>query len=180
MKNSASVQASTPNGFLPVLPSSGLLRRFFYAVVWMAMLLFQQNAQAQLCTATAIAPLFGNYPSSAAGNSANGSVSVTCLVLGITPQTVFYTIQLELNSQAQLMQRRMAFGASHLNYNVFCDSGYNQIWADGTGGSCTVTGGQTDLLGNLLSVFPVYGRIPGGQFLSPGVYSDSITVKVLY
>ncbi|MES2944921.1 MAG: hypothetical protein V4772_18810 [Pseudomonadota bacterium] len=44
--------------------------------------------------------------------NANGSASITCRVLGITPQTVFYTIQLELKAQSQLTQRRMAFGAT--------------------------------------------------------------------
>lgn len=155
-----------------------LLRFCLCSVFFMLLLVCQKNAQAQLCTASAIAPVFGNYQSS--GNNANGSVSITCLVLGITPQTVFYNVQLELNSQAQLTQRRMAFGGSYLNYNIFCDGGYNQIWVDGSGSSCSVTGGQTGLLGNLLTVFPVYGRIPGGQFLSPGLYTDNITVKVLY
>lgn len=157
------------------------LQRFcLYSAFLILLLLCQKNAQAQLCTASAVAPAFGNYQSAGSGNSANGSISISCQVLGATPQTVFYTIQLELNSQAQLMQRRMALGSAYLNYNVFCDGGYNQIWADGSSSSCTVTGGQTDLLGNLMKVYPVYGRIPGGQFLSPGTYTDSITVKVLY
>lgn len=148
------------------------------ASFFLALLLCQKPAHAQLCTASSISPVFGNYLST--GNNANGSISITCIVLGITPQTVFYTIQLELNSQAQATQRRMASGGNYLNYNIYCDASYSQVWVDGTGSSCHATGGQTGLLGNLLTVFPVYGRIPGGQFLSPGIYNDSISVKVLY
>lgn len=175
------LQTSASTYSQPAPGMHGNLRSLcLYSGFFISMLLCQNNAQAQLCTASAIAPLFGNYQSAGSGSNANGSVSVSCLVPGITPQNVFYTIELELNGQAQLTQRRMVFGTNYLNYNVFCDGGYSQVWADGSGSSCTVTGGQAGLLGTLLTVSPVYGRIPGGQFLSPGTYTDSITVKVLY
>lgn len=146
--------------------------------VFLLLALCQTKAHAQLCTVSAIAPIFGNYQSS--GNSANGSVNVTCVVLGLIPQNVVYTVQMEFSSQAQLTQRRMAFGSNYLNYNIFCEGSYAQIWGDGSGSTCVSTGSHTGLLGNLLTVYPVYGRIPGGQFLSPGTYTDTIQVKVLF
>lgn len=142
--------------------------------------LFCQASSAQTCTTSATAPLFGNYRSSGSGTAANGSVSVSCVVVGIVSRSVSYTVKLDLNSQAQGTQRRMLFGSNYLRYNVYCDSSFNSIWADGAASTCTNTGGQANLLGTLLTVFPVYGNIPGGQFVPSGTYNDNIAIQVLY
>lgn len=142
--------------------------------------LSSQAAWSQVCTVSAIAPLFGAYQATGSGSGANGSVSVSCVVLGTIGQNIFYTIKLDLSSQAQDTQRRMQSGSNHLRYNLYCDGGFNNIWADGGSSTCTKTGGQANLLGTLLTVFPVYGNIPGGQFVASGSYTDSISVQVLY
>lgn len=144
------------------------------------LLLVSQTAQAQVCTTSAIAPVFGNYSSSSPGNNANGSVTVTCIVLGVLGQDVNYTVKFGMSANAQGTQRRMASGTSRINYNVYCDNAYNTIWGDGTSSTCTNTGGQNGLIGQLLTIFPVYGRIPGGQYVLPGAYNDSIAITVLY
>lgn len=147
--------------------------------LWLA--LWAPVASAQACTTSTVAPVFGNYLSTSSGSNAAGSVSVSCVVPGALGQDVFYTVKLSLGGQPQGTQRRMGSGgANFLAYNVFCDSAYNQIWADGTGATCVRSGGQARLLGTLLTVYPLYGRIPGGQFVSPGAYSDTIAVEVLY
>ena len=135
---------------------------------------------AQLCTTSVVAPVFGAYRSAGNGNSANGSISVSCVVGGVVPQSVLYTVKLDLSAQAQGSQRRMVYGSNSLQYNVFCSSSYNQVWADGNNSTCVVSGGQPNLLGTLLGIHPVYGRIPGGQFVAPGIYTDSIPIQVLY
>lgn len=147
--------------------------------LWLS--LWAQAASAQVCVTSTVLPIFGNYLASSPATTAAGSVSVSCVVLGVLGQSVFYTVSLSPGGQAQGTQRRLGNGgASFLPYNVFCDSGYNQIWADGSSGTCTRTGGQAGLLGTLLTVFPLYGRIPGGQFVPPGSYTDTIAVEVLY
>lgn len=157
---------------LPQLLSIGL-------GLWLA--LWAQVASAQVCTTSTVTPVFGNYLATAPGSTASGSVSVSCVVLGVLGQTVLYTVRLSPGGQAQGTQRRMArVGGNFLSYNVFCDGGYNQIWGDGSSGTCVRTGGQAALLGTLLTVFPLYGRIPGGQFVPPGSYSDTIAIEVLY
>jgi spore coat protein U-like protein len=139
-----------------------------------------QAAWSQVCTASANAPVFGAYQATGSGSGANGSVSVSCVVLGTLSQNVFYTVKLDLGSQAQGTQRRMQSGSNHLRYNLYCDGSFNSIWADGGSSTCTKSGGQASLLGTLLTVFPVYGNIPGGQFVASGSYTDSISVQVLY
>lgn len=138
------------------------------------------TAWAQLCTTSVVAPAFGVYRSAGNGNSANGVVNVSCVVSGVVPQSVLYTVKLDLSASAQGTQRRMTHGSNTLQYNVFCSGSYNQVWADGNNSTCAASGGQPNLLGTLLGVHPVYGRIPGGQFVAPGIYTDSIAIQVLY
>ena len=154
-----------------------------HAAVWAAgllMVLCSPTAWAQLCTTSVVAPVFGVYRSAGNGNSANGAINVSCVVSGGVPQSVLYTVKLDLSANAQGTQRRMTHGSNTLQYNVFCSGSYNQVWADGASSTCTASGGQPNLLGTLLGVHPVYGRIPGGQFVIPGVYTDSIAIQVLY
>ena len=139
-------------------------------------------AQAQSCTASAIAPAFGVYNATANATLANGVVNVSCNVIGL-PLTVFYTIRLGMGSQPNGSQRQLAGGpgsTGRLPYNLFCDAAYTQVWGDGSGQTCVVNGGRVLLLGGLLTPYPVYGRINGGSFVPAGSYNDTVTVEVLY
>ncbi len=144
------------------------------------LLLWSHTASAQVCVTTAVAPVFAPYQASAGGTTGTGSINVSCVVLGILGQDVSYTVRLSLSAQAQGLQRRMLGDANYLSYNLFCDSGYSQIWADGDGSTCVASGGQSGLLGTLLTVYPVYARIPGGQYVAPGSYNDTVQIDVLY
>lgn len=140
------------------------------------------SSHAQSCTVSALAPAFGVYSPSGSSTLANGLVTVSCNVQ-LLPLNVFYTIQLGLGSQPTGQQRQLAGGpggTARLQYNLFCDAARTQIWADGSGSSCTVSGGQALLLGGLLTLYPVYGRVPTGQYVPAGSYSDVIAVDVLY
>ena len=150
------------------------------AGLFFLLILFSNDTRAQVCTVSAVSPAFGSYQASGSGNSANGSISVSCVVLGVIPQSVLYTVKLDLSAQAQGTQRRLNSGGSYLRYNVFCDAILGTIWVDGTLSTCIGTGGQAGFLGTLLTVFPVYANIPGGQFVASGTYIDSIGVQVLY
>jgi spore coat protein U-like protein len=139
-----------------------------------------QCASAQQCTTTANAPVFGSYLSSGSGNNVAGSITVSCVVLGAVPIDVFYSINIDPGGNAQGTQRRMGFGSNYLNYNIYCDIARSQIWADANNSTCVITGGQSALLGTRVTLHPVYGRIPGGQYVAAGVYTDILQVQVLY
>ena len=117
------------------------LLNLFLLLLW-----FSNDARAQICTVSAISPAFGTYQASGPGSSANGSISVSCIVLGAIPQSVLYTVQLDLSAQAQGTQRRLNSGSSYLRYNVFCDAILGTIWFDGTLSTCTRTGGESECL----------------------------------
>ena len=155
-------------------------RRTFVWGAGLLMVMCSPTAWAQICTTSVVAPVFGVYRSAGNANNANGAINVSCVVSGVVPQSVLYTVKLDLSAQAQGTQRRMAYGSNTLQYNVYCSSSYNQVWVDGNNSTCMASGGQPNLLGTLLGVHPVYGRIPGGQFVAPGLYTDSIAIQVLY
>ncbi|MCZ8257685.1 MAG: spore coat U domain-containing protein [Polaromonas sp.] len=168
----------TPTGFSRSPVQRRTLFAGFVLGLWLA--LFSPPASAQLgCLVVGAPPLFGTY-STSTGAPANGTVTVTCLVAGIFGVDVSYTVRLGMSANAQGTQRRMKNGSAFLNYNVFCDSGYGQVWGNGLSSTCAPTGGQTGLLGTLVTIFPVYGNIPPGQYVTPGTYNDSIDIDVLY
>lgn len=67
-------------------------------------------------------------------------------------------------------------GSDRLNYNLFTTASRTVIWGDGTAGTSTV------LISNVRRGRPetrtIYGRIPAGQDVSVGSYSDSLTVTI--
>jgi spore coat protein U-like protein len=69
----------------------------------------------------------------------------------------------------------MLRGQETLNYNLYLDPGGSQIWGDGTSGtqkfSATTSNNQTLNL-------PIFGRMPAGQDVSVGIYSDTIIATI--
>lgn len=136
------------------------------------------GANAALCLVGTSAPLFGGYSGST--RTSVGNVSVTCTAL-LVPQDVSYTITFGYGVNAVGTQRRMRFLLGpYMNYNYTCEGNPSQILGDGTGGTCAITGGASDFLGVRVFNHPVNGVIPGGQYVTPGIYTDSVTVNVLY
>ena len=72
--------------------------------------------------------------------------------------------------------RTMELGASSVNYTLYTDNTYNQIWGDGNAGTFTrsYTGtGSTETL-------TIYGRVPTQTTPTPGAYSDTVTMTVTF
>jgi spore coat protein U-like protein len=72
--------------------------------------------------------------------------------------------------------RQMALGANRLSYNIYNQNTYTTIWGDGTGGTLTRSygGGGNSAAGT------GFGRITTGQYVTPGSYTDTITVTITY
>jgi spore coat protein U-like protein len=138
-----------------------------------------------LATVSSTGPSFGTYtPDSIAANNSNGSVIVNCVVATALNGTTTATVSLSAGSAATFTPRTLLSGAHKLNYNLFIDPAYTQIWGDGTGSSLTVTDSFTFILtGGLIQsdTTTIYGQIPPLQLnVFPGSYSDTITVTVTY
>ncbi len=133
------------------------------------------------CSVDASTLNFGVYNPLAAGNlDATGSVSVTCgaLVLGAN---ISYNVTLGAGGSGNPLSRTMSNGANTLSYNLYTNAGRTLIWGDNSGGTSTVSSAY--LLNLLLSrtdAFSIYGRIPSGQNVTAGSYTDTIVATVIF
>jgi spore coat protein U-like protein len=106
---------------------------------------------------------FGAYdPSSGAALDAAGTISVTC------SRGAAYSVALGAGSYAAGSTRRMAGpGSDRLQYELYSNAGRTNVW------SATAT-----VNGNAASQAPitlvVYGRVPPGQLVQAGDYSDVV------
>lgn len=75
-----------------------------------------------------------------------------------------------------IAQRELAGPRDRLAYNLFADSARAQVWGDDTGGGSgvTVSGVSRDTPRRVV----IYGRIPAGQNVSVGEYSDILLITI--
>lgn len=125
------------------------------------------------CTVTPLPLLFGNYTPASGDATATTTITVLC-TLG-TP----YNVRLGSGQNSvDVAARKMLVGGGGtdtLNYELYRDASHTQNWGE------TDTTDTVDSTGTgLLEVHTVYGVIPGEQFVSAGVYTDSVTITVDY
>jgi spore coat protein U-like protein len=136
-------------------------------------ILWSSKASALLCAVSATSMVFGNFsPLTGSEIVSTSNINVTC------DASSSYTIALSPGGSGTYSPRRMANGGNTLEYNLFRDAGYSQIWGDGTGGSHTVV--DSGIIGS--KDYTVYGRFPLSTQRNAmvGSYSDSITVTLTY
>jgi len=128
------------------------------------------------CTVSATGVSFGVYDVFVtAPLDSTGTVTVTCdqappadVTIAIGPSGT--------SGGFNPRQMRSASSPDRLNYNLFVNAGRSTVWGNGSAGTSTV------FLKNVTKGRPVvttiYGRIPAGQDVSVGSYSDSLTVTI--
>jgi spore coat protein U-like protein len=65
--------------------------------------------------------------------------------------------------------------ASLLHYHLYSDSGHTVNWGNTVGTDTVSMTGS-----GVAQTLTVYGQVPAGQFVTPGSYSDTITVTLTY
>lgn len=106
-----------------------------------------------------------------------GTITVACNNLDKKPMTVRVTLNAGGSGTFNPRQMRASSGNDRLNYYLCTDPSRTVIWGDGTGGSSFVSAVVTrDSSFNSL----IYGRIPPGQNVSVGNYSDVLTATVMW
>jgi len=112
---------------------------------------------------------FGNYDPVAANDTtpldATGSFQVRCTRGGSA------VLKLDQGNHASGGTRRMSDGTEFLNYNLYTNGSYTTVWDDATN---TVSYGPA--ASNAFTAIDVFGRIPAGQDVQAGDYSDTVTV----
>jgi spore coat protein U-like protein len=126
------------------------------------------TAQAACTISAGGAVSFGNYDwTVAAPTDTVGSMTYTCT------STAF--VFLSTGSSGTYTQRTMLAGANALGYNLYTDAARTQVWGDlFNGGTIQVAPAGTP------ARLDVYGRIPAGQNVPLGSYTDTITVTFFF
>lgn len=127
---------------------------------------------AKVCVLTAGTVAFGNYDPVVVNSSAaldqSGSFTVACT------KNTSYTVSLGTGLNADGTKRRMISGGAtpdYLTYELFLDAARTTVWD------------STNMAkGTAASIWPVtltvYGRIPSGQDVAAGTYSDTVVSTV--
>jgi spore coat protein U-like protein len=142
-------------------------------VVLMAMLGFTTGAEAA-CTLSASAVSFGTYDVFHAGpTDSTGTITFRCAA-----NDKDIRIAISKGTSSTFSPRTLVSGLESLTYNVFFDPSYTQIWGDATGGTTTyfIRNPQN----NRDIVLTMYARIPAGQDIPVGSYTDTLVVTLEY
>jgi spore coat protein U-like protein len=122
------------------------------------------------CAVSATALPFGNY--TGAVNNTTSTVTVSCT------KSTTYSVGLGtgLATGASVSTRQMQNGTNLLNYSLCSDSAACATNWGNTLATNWVTGTGT----GAAQALTVYGQIPAAQYVTPGSYTDTITVTVTY
>jgi spore coat protein U domain-containing protein, fimbrial subunit CupE1/2/3/6 len=144
-------------------------------------------ANAQSCSVNSTSVAFGAYDPIGSSSPLDGSgqIAVDC-----NPNNVMFTATLSTGGSGSYTPRRMASGANTLQYNLYLDAARTNIFGDGSGGTqaaTCITGitaygciGSNPSGQGRRATLPFYGRIPAGQDVEAGLYSDTIQVIVVF
>ena len=128
------------------------------------------------CTISSTAVTFSNYDpisthATDPADSTGGAVTVTCT------KGTSANIGLDLGANFSGSQRRMKDGGAtpnYINYQLFSDSGRTTEWGNASGSWLSPAPAPDK---NARS-FTVFGRIPGGQDVPAGTYTDTVVATV--
>jgi spore coat protein U-like protein len=132
------------------------------------------------CTVTASGVAFGTYtPLTPSALPGTGTIGITCTV---TTRSNAITVDLSAGVSNSFAIRHLTSGSYTLNYNLYLDPAYTQIWGNGTGGSLadTVTLTRTHRATSVSTTLTVYGAAGALQDPAPGTYGDNIIVTINY
>ena len=141
------------------------------------LLAFALPAGAFNCNVNVTGLSFGSYDVfSTIPRDSTATITVTCNAPPQNPNApIPVIISLSPGNSGAYAQRRMQGPGSTLAYNLFTTPSFSTVWGDGSGGSQT----QTNLVTRTIPWNAIiFGRIPAGQNVPVGSYSDVITVTI--
>ena len=132
------------------------------------------EARAETCTVAVTSLNFGSYNVFAS----TPTDSTATIVIDCNGNARDLRISIGRGSASSFGARRMSKGSERLFFNVYRDAARTAIWGDGTGGS------QVEIVDRVQNNQPhqvaVYGRVPAGQDVSAGSYTESVIVTIDY
>lgn len=129
---------------------------------------------------------FGQYNAGAGDKFSTGKLTVRCTrtttgIIGVNRGNgIESNARYSASQGGQSYIRYMAQGDNKLLYNLFKDSSHTQV----LGGENWFTARADslfDILGSSYEeVVTVYAAMPGGQYVTPGTYSDTVVTYITY
>jgi spore coat protein U-like protein len=118
---------------------------------------------------------FGSYDVFSSGPlDTTATVSYKC-----SPPVTTPTISLSAGGGGAFNPRRMTGPSvgSTADYNLYLDAARTTIWGDGTGGTSVITA-PDPTSASAVYTYTIYARVPDGQDLEAGAYTDAVTVTI--
>ena len=145
---------------------------FVVAMATAGLLLSSPAEAAPGCTVSTTGVSFGSYDVfGASSTDSTGSVTYNC-----SGGARNISITLSKGVSTTFSPRTMTSGSNTLSYNLYTDAARSVIWGDGTSGTQTYTDANPPNNRNI--VVTIYGRIPAGQDVAAGSYSDTVTAII--
>jgi spore coat protein U-like protein len=147
-------------------------KRLFIVLSVVLGTLYASEASAQSCTISATSVNFGNY------NVFNGTPldSTGTITYRCNAQAANVTVALTRGASATYNPRLMFKGVEVLGYNLYRNAARTNIWGDGTSGTAIYSRANPPNNSNVN--LTVYGRLPAGQDVSAGTFSDTVTAVI--
>ncbi len=86
-------------------------------------------------------------------------------------------IELGRSQTGDFSPRQMIGPGSPVRYNLYSNAGRTRVWGDGSADTVDVR--VRPQRGRSTSV-AIYGRVPPAQRVTPGIYSDTIVVTLMF
>jgi len=154
------------------------LKTFLLVLLFTFLGIFKGEVAFSQCTMNATSVSFGNYDTfSSAPLDAVGTITVNCSG-NVRRANVTLSVSSTSGTFNPRRMRRSA-GSDLLDYNVYTDAARTTIFGDGTGGTSQIQPRRPPgprVRWN--TSITMYGRIPPGQDVSVGAYSDTLTATV--
>jgi spore coat protein U-like protein len=141
------------------------------AIATMSLLGASAADAAPSCTISTTSVNFGSY-NVFTGSATDSTGTITLDCNGGAHDII---VTLSKGASASFNPRTMLKGSEALSYNLYRDAARTSIWGDGSGGTATYTNPNPP---NAPFNLTVYGRVPAGQDVSAGVYSDTVSAVV--
>lgn len=137
-------------------------------------------------------------PAATTCSAAAGAMSVTYLVTNASPTdqnvdllvtcrrsggaasvTIEVSIGPSLTSNSIASRKMSSSSSSDLaDYNLYRDLNHQTVWGNTSGVNTSTQTLAVPNNSSATATFTIFGRLPAGQNLTPGTYTDSVTVSV--
>ncbi len=145
-----------------------------YALAAVVLSLASVVAQAA-CQVTIGHLSFGPYDAFACTDSCtSGALTVHCS-MSPAPTVRVRSAPSAVSGTFNPRRMRQAGGQETLAYNLYVDPAGTQVWGDGSGGTLTLN--ENVQAGRPWRV-TIYARIPPGQDVTPGTYTDTLSITI--